>query len=199
MEAPTQTLTQEKAKMSVEERIEQVKEVYKKGRDVAQDFDTVINLLKNYVNISKDEQDDLFAYRFFLEGSIYSLLPLWDEKLERSYSRDIKPALEKIFKILVEDENIVNNLIEQLDKSTEEYKEKMVLGELEFIKSLNNIVVSVIESSQKLSDEFKRLVRETSNYRIEKLETLNKEVNELYKLKHKYKYYIKYKEKLENL
>ena len=134
-----------------------------------------------------------------MEGSIYSLLPLWDEKLERSYSRDIKPALEKIFKILVEDENIVNNFIKQLDEAVEIYKEKMVLGELEFIKSLNDVVVSIIESSQKLNDEFKRLVRETSNYRIEKLEKLDKEVNELYKLKHKYKYYIEYKEKLGEL
>jgi hypothetical protein len=64
MEAPTQIPTQEKA-MSVEERIKQVRKVYKKGRDVLQDFDTVINLLKNYVNISKDEEDDLFVYRFF--------------------------------------------------------------------------------------------------------------------------------------
>jgi hypothetical protein len=199
MEATTQPVEAQKEARSVEERIEQVKEVYKKGEDVTQDFDTVINLLKNYVNISKDEEDDLFVYRFFLEGSIYSLLPTWDEQLERSYSRDIKPALEKIFKILVEDENIVNNFIKQLDESVREYKEKMVLYELEFIKVLNNIVVSIIELSQKLSDEFKRLVKETSNYRIQKLETLNKEVNELYKLKHIYEYYLEYKENLENL
>jgi hypothetical protein len=65
MEATTQPVEAQEKAMSVEERIEQVKEVYKKGRDVAQDFDTVINLLKNYVSINKDEQDDLFAYRFF--------------------------------------------------------------------------------------------------------------------------------------
>jgi hypothetical protein len=183
----------------VAERIEQVRKVYKKGRDVAQDFDTVINLLKNYVNISKDEEDDLFVYRFFLEGSIYSLLPTWDEQLEESYSRDIKPVLEKIFKILVEDESLINNFIKQLDEAVEIYKEEMVLYELEFIKVLNNIVVSIIESSQKLNDEFKRLVKETSSYRIERLETLNKEVNELYKLKHIYEYYLEYKEKLGEL
>jgi hypothetical protein len=65
MEVPAQPVEAQEKAMSVEERIEQVKEVYKKGRDVAQDFDTVINLLKNYVSINKDEQDDLFAYRFF--------------------------------------------------------------------------------------------------------------------------------------